>query len=72
MKIYRVHIRNASGRSVEYRYFASKREAKAYLRENTAKQAIQEGDLDTLSCLPTRSEILSTLNIYASHPDNGL
>lgn len=71
MKIYRVHIRNASGRSVEYRYFANKNEAKVYLRENTAKVAQRDQDFEPISCAATRAGILMVLNVYGSHPDNG-
>jgi hypothetical protein len=70
MKIYRVHIRAKDSRSIEYRYFAAKREAQKYLRTNTRNK--WEDDFDVIDAEISRLGLLAALNTYGSHPDNGL
>lgn len=79
MKVYRIAISIDHGSSGGFKFFSSKREAARWRREK--KKQIKEdpasyqfAELGETKCLEIgkrKSDVISFLNIYAGHPDNG-
>jgi hypothetical protein len=71
MRFYQIHIRCENGSSAGFEYFTNKEEAQKCLRENIENDPKEDHSIKVIEIKPTKYGILSALNIYASHPDNG-
>jgi hypothetical protein len=84
MRFYRVHYLVDNGSSGGYEFFTSAREAQQAkrkhdkaLREWNAEHDIgpehdiDKAEIEEIKVKPDKYGILRTLNIYASHPNNG-
>lgn len=79
MKFYRADLRGESGTSFGFEWFTSKRDAVSKAKEWLTTPPLNGGLLDDTATAeieefeiaPTKAGILSALNRYAAHPDNG-
>jgi hypothetical protein len=74
MKLYQLHRTHEAGSSAGFEYFASKREAEKAVRDwrNQVNDPVLDGaTVQEIEVEPTRAGILSALNRYAGHPNNG-
>ena len=70
--IYKLHISSMEDASEGYEYFGSMAAAKRR-RAELVREGYDRANLD-ISCSPTpksKRQVLSLLNLWASHPDNG-
>ena len=68
MKIYKVGTRDTWAEHKGYSYHTNKREAVKASKESDKKY---RGDIQELEIKLTKEDVLSFLNAYCSHPDNG-
>lgn len=68
MKLYRNHVARGGDESCGYEFFTSKAEAVRAAR-GYADKAISVAE--PIEITPTKAGIISALNKYAGHPDNG-
>ena len=69
MKIYRVAYRNAFSEHQGYEYFSNK--ADAVKADNKNKGNNTRDDIQEIEIILTKKGVISALNQFASHPDNG-
>jgi hypothetical protein len=75
VKFYKLHRTHEAGISAGLEYFTSRRAAESALsiwrRNSPGDVEDQTGEIEVIEVEPTRAGILSALNKYANHADNG-
>jgi hypothetical protein len=71
MRFYQVHIHVDHGSSGGFEYFTTEDKAKQCVREHKQNNPNEDYPINIIEIKPTLAGIVSALNVYASHPDNG-
>ena len=72
MKIYRASFRDNFHEHQGYEYFTSKAKAEKAQKKHNANQEEENRDsVEEIEFSLTKADIVSLLNQYAGHPDNG-
>jgi len=71
MRFYKLHLKSHTNGSVGYEFFANREAADKRWREWGKEADHYFADIDTIDVTPTKAGILSALNDFAGHPNNG-
>jgi 5-hydroxyisourate hydrolase-like protein (transthyretin family) len=73
MKIFRVHLTDASGMSLGFEYYSNKKDALTALKKNQSDEDIRvdRSSIEEREIVIGKYEFLKLLNEWAKHPDNG-
>lgn len=74
MKVFRVHLTDASGMSLGFEYYSNRKDAQTALRKSQSDEEVRvdsNSSIEEKEVIIGKYEILKLLNEWGSHPDNG-